>query len=351
MMSCRSTYTLGCRELLVDAASSALAAQFATSYHLLSEDANGAGLDPAPFRLRIELGSLPTASATASLAFEGSITPGGHCQLFIEGGRTLLLFPERGALVVDSQAMSAHMTIRPGEERSLVSVLGLAAIEAAAFAGGQAVVHAAALTLPGDTGMILIHAPSGVGKTTTSLALVAGGFSLESDDVAFISGDSVMKAWGMPRDLKVHRQSAAMMPWVQPMLTGSWTLENERRLPWQTLNPFRQRGQCTPRPVAALFRLLRVGSRSEIRASDRAQMLASLAADNVRSSRHGLIAMQAHRFQMLAKLSSSVPVFDLCIGQDLHQLPRLVHECTRAGLSGTSEPHLLQLTKHMPAHV
>ena len=154
----------------------------------------------------------------------------------------------------------------------------------------------------------------------------------------------------MPRDLKVHRQSVAMMPWVQPLLTGPWTDEGERRLPREKLNPFRRRGQHMPRPVAALFRLSRVASRSEIRVSDRAQMLASLAADNVRSSRQGLLPIQAHRFQMLAQMSTSVPVYDLCIGKDLHRIPGLVDDCVRNEPSRTGDAHLLQLPEHMPAN-
>jgi hypothetical protein len=354
MMPCRTAYKLGDQKLIVETTNSALVAQFANSYSELSdagrEVGTSNGVDSAPFCIKIAHGSLPIASATAVLVFEGCVMPGGHCQLFIDGERTLLMFPGRGAMHVDHHAMCAHVTLHPGEEGSLGTTLGIAAIEAAAFAGGQAMIHAAALTLPDDSGMILLHAPSGVGKTTTSLALVAGGFGLESDDAAFIHSDGVMKAWGMPRDLKVHRNSAAMMPWVQPMLTGPWNDEDERRLPRNTLNPFRRRGQHMPRPVAALFRLLRVGSRSESRVSDRAQMLASLAADNVRSSRYGLLPIQAHRFQMLAQMSTSVPVYDLCIGKDLHRLPGLVHDCVRNDPSQTGDAQLLQLTKHMPAH-
>lgn len=354
MMPCRAAYNLGDRRLIVETTNSALAEQFFNNYSELSdtgrEVGTSSGVDSAPFHLKIEHGSLPTASAAAVLVFEGRVVPGGDCQLFIDGERTLLIFPGRGAMHVDHHAMCAHVTFHPGEERSLGTTLGSAAIEAAAFAGGQAMIHAAALTLPEDSRMILLHAPSGVGKTTTSLALVAGGFGLESDDVAFIHGDGVVKAWGMPRDLKVHRKSVAMMPWVQPMLTGPWTDEDERRLPRETLNPFRRRGQHMPRPVAALFRLSRVASRSEIRVSNRSQMLASLAADNVRSSRYGLIPMQAHRFQMLARMSTSVPVYDLCIGKDLHRLPGLVADCMRNEPSRTGDAHLLQLPEHMPAH-
>jgi hypothetical protein len=354
MMPCRSAYNLGDRRLIVETTNSALAEQFANSYSELSdvdrEVGTSSGVDSAPFHLTIEHGALPTASAAAVLTFEGPVMPGGDCQLFIDGERTLLLFPGRGAMHADHHAMRAHVIFHPGEERSLGTTLGIAAIEAAAFAGGQSMIHAAALTLPEDSRMILLHAPSGVGKTTTALALVAGGFALESDDVAFIHSDGVVKAWGMPRDLKVHRKSVAMMPWVQPLLTGPWTDEGERRLPREKLNPFRRRGQHMPRPVAALFRLSRVGSRSEIRVSDRAQMLASLAADNVRSSRYGLLPIQAHRFQMLAQMSTSVPVYDLCIGKDLHRIPGLVDDCVRNEPSRTGDAHLLQLPEHMPAN-
>ena len=39
---------------------------------------------------------------------------------------------------------------------------------------------------------------------------------------------STTTGWGLPRDLKVHRNTAEMMPWLKPYLKGKWNDEGEQ---------------------------------------------------------------------------------------------------------------------------
>ena len=41
---------------------------------------------------------------------------------------------------------------------------------------------------------------------------------------------SVTTGWGLPRDLKVHRNTAEMMPWLKPYLIGKWNDEGEQAI-------------------------------------------------------------------------------------------------------------------------
>ncbi|TIT54542.1 MAG: serine kinase, partial [Mesorhizobium sp.] len=82
--------------------------------------------------------------------------------------------------------------------------------------------HTAGLTLPGRDAVVLIHAPSGTGKTTTSLALATHGFGLCSDDAMILNVGATPVAWGLPRHVKIHEKTARMIPQVAPCLGPSW---------------------------------------------------------------------------------------------------------------------------------
>lgn len=313
-------YSLGGQRLDVVTECPALADYFSASYcAMASMDVTG-----PPFTLKLSCGTLPEPGIGSQLAYDGPVLQDGHCQYFVEGDETLLIQVGKGALWASARNMTAELVVLPGEEAAIRGMLGIAAIEAAAHAGDQAMFHAAALALPDSERVVLIHAPSGMGKTTTALALLAGGYQLASDDAAFLPGSLGNLAWGLPRDLKVHRNSVVMMPWLEPLLLEGWSEEDERRLPYASLAAIGKTASPTPRPVAALFRLARSLDLSCIRPLNRAEALASLAADNVRASRVGLLPVQRHRFNALVRLAAAVPVYELCAGRDIENLPELV---------------------------
>lgn len=268
---------------------------------------------------------LPQPGAGATLAFEGQVLLDGYCQMFVDdAGKTLTVFPSGGALQLDPDARQARLTLLTEGDHALLGVLGMAALEAAAYAVDQTLLHTAVLVVPGKDEVILIHAPSGAGKTTTSLALLQGGFGLVSDDAAVLEHRCQWRAWGLPRDLKVHRNTLAMMPCLDPLLQGEWSNEGERRLPLAALRAKTWVVSPTPSPIAAVIWLNRSPEASSIAPMERAAALASLLADNVRNSRVGLLPLQHHRLQMLASLVNAVPVLELRAGPNLDRLPGLI---------------------------
>ncbi|TGV96509.1 serine kinase, partial [Mesorhizobium sp. M2D.F.Ca.ET.145.01.1.1] len=122
----------------------------------------------------------------------------------------------------------------------------------------QHMLHTAGLTLPGRDAVVLIHAPSGTGKTTTSLALATQGFGLCSDDAMILDvAGATPVAWGLPRHVKIHEKTARMIPQVAPCLGPSWDRNGEQAVSLEKLGGIVKIGTPTARPVAALLHLAR----------------------------------------------------------------------------------------------
>ncbi|OQX39048.1 MAG: hypothetical protein B0D88_09695 [Candidatus Sedimenticola endophacoides] len=276
------------------------------------------------FQIGLHYGDVPEPPGEWPLVFEGDLPIEGYCRLYQQGDKSLLQFPLRGGLVIDRGAMRAELTLAPDRIDAMGGTLGMSLIMGVADAYDQALVHAAALTLPGDGRMVLVHAPSGLGKTTLSLALLKGGYGLASDDAAFIKLGKGITAFGLPRDLKVHRKTAEMMPWVESCLVGEWNREEERRLPRDNLSVLGRFEPPVPRPVAGLCRLSRHNGPSDIRELGQADLLSSLAGDNLRVGRGGLPPRERRQFALFARLVGAVPIFELRMGSDLGRIPALL---------------------------
>ncbi|TGT17875.1 serine kinase, partial [Mesorhizobium sp. M3A.F.Ca.ET.174.01.1.1] len=115
-----------------------------------------------------------------------------------DGSTVHLVFPARQTVAINDDERWATLRVRPGAKAAWTP--SMLVLDAALDAGGQHMLHTAGLTLPGRDALVLIHAPSGTGKSTTSLALASQGFGLCSDDVMILSAKAgEVTAWGMPR--------------------------------------------------------------------------------------------------------------------------------------------------------
>jgi hypothetical protein len=309
------SYDLGGHRLKVTSSSEELRNHFDRDFGQLRSAANG----PQGFMLDLVEGALPEPPASLRLVFEGPLRTEGCCRFFASEQESFLLLPGCCTLEIDRHESRGRITIAPGHAERIHGAVGIAAVEAAADDAGQAMLHAAALTLPDDRRCVLIHAPSGTGKTTTALALVHAGYGLCSDDAVFVGAESIgFSAWGFPSDLKVHRNTLSLMPWLAPFLADGWDNEGEQPLSRTALASLGRVEDYEPCPVAGLFRLSRAsGEETEIAPVRRADVLASLAADNVRTGLTGLVPLQKRRFDMLARLTAAVPVHEIRAGRNL----------------------------------
>jgi hypothetical protein len=273
--------------------------------------------EPA-FTLTVREGIPEPIPASASIVYEGPIFWEGNCIYAEKDARLHLSFPDRLSLTIDPSRKAAEIVVAPDSISRVGATAGMLALDAAIDASGQFMLHAAGLTLPDSEAQVLVFAQSGTGKTTTSLALAGSGFGLCTDDSMVIRLDgSSTTGWGLPRDLKVHRNTAEMMPWLKPYLNGKWNDEGEQPVTRATLAERIRVERTARRPVAAIFFLQRGnGTKSAAAPLSRTDTLVSLAADNVRTGRTGLLASHSRRFASLAGLASSVPTFTVAVGSD-----------------------------------
>lgn len=249
--------------------------------------------------------------------YEGPILDEGEAQFWQGPDARVLVFPGIISLSLSDKAREASIIVAPGAEERIVMTCGQLALQAALLAANQFLVHAAGLTLP-DGRVALIFGKSGAGKTTSTLALAAGGLGLCSDDAMAcnVSGERPT-AWGMPRSLKVHRRTAQMLPWVQPLLSGEWSAEDERPVALAALRTTVSVESIAAREIAALFILERSGeATSRCEPVNRAEVLALAAADNVRSTRAGVPAGERELFKRLGELVRAVPTYRLSAGSN-----------------------------------
>jgi hypothetical protein len=273
--------------------------------------------EPA-FRLVLRYGTPADVPEGAQIICDDAAHEGGECRFAKIGDDLYLLFPGVVSLRLDGGERCAELVVAPGCEDRINTTAGIHAIDAAISAGGQYLIHSAGLTLPGGGASILVYGPSGTGKTTTALALAGAGFGLASDDaMVFRMNDAGASAWGLPRDLKVHRQTCAMLPWLEPLVTAEWDEAGEQVLLRGRLHEVIAIERAKPAPIVALCHLVRGNDQAcVVKPLSRTDALAALVADNLRAGRTGLLPAGKRLFDALASLVSRVPAMEIHPGND-----------------------------------
>lgn len=304
-------YDLGPTRVRVDAECSLLLDGFEW---FLGERGSGSPMADHTFAIALRTGVPEPIPAGAETLYDGPLHAEGRCVFSRKGPLYFMAFPGETRMVIDQRARRADAVISPDHhERAHGSIVPIA-IEFALDIEDQQVVHAAGLSLPGQDGMILVSAPSGTGKTTSALALARSGLSLAADDVMVLrrAGSRIL-AWGLPRALHIHRETAGLLPWLT--LPTQWNDDGEQAVPRSAL---RQVLALEDRelPVSRLF-LLRRGEGLAIEPMTKADALSALMADNVRGSTAGITPLQQRRLEMLADLVRTVPSYCMTVPHGL----------------------------------
>ncbi|MEN0000334.1 MAG: hypothetical protein AAF940_05565, partial [Pseudomonadota bacterium] len=193
------------------------------------------------------------------------------------------------------------------------------ALEHALEVAKTSLIHAAGLILDDGQGMILLHAPSGTGKSTTALALSMSGAKLAADDctaVTFLPGDNQPKAWGLPRSAKVHERSFDMLPALREhmdlgdlVFQGGEAMVDKARM---TAAGFAIRQQSLL-PVAAVVNLRadHEATICSIKAQEPFDALHALMEDNLAVGKSGLDAVQELRLDVLSQLVGHTPCLEV----------------------------------------
>jgi len=281
------------------------------------------------FTLAIARGQPPSPPAEAHVLFKGSVPEAEICILSSHGDRRWFFIPNRISLEYSISERSAQMVAAPGYEWFTGATAAIQAIYAALCATGQALVHAAALSVPGINEGFILFAPSGAGKTTTALALAVQGFGLLTDDAAVVTDRPTAKSrvsvWGLPRPPKVHRRTAEMLPMIGRLLGSKWNSEGEQSVSKNALKSVIDFIPGRSFPLSALILLgNRVVGEHRLEPMRKADLLIHLAKDNISRSPLGVLNDDLERFQRFVGLVASMPAYRLNVGSDLSTLGRTI---------------------------
>jgi hypothetical protein len=330
MAECRVTYDFCGAGLILEAEEAATAETFARGFGGFLSDPSKDFARP-PFHLCIG-GGQPFGAARPPLVWSGAFPEGGSGRLF--EGQDRCVLDVTGACVVDIEPGLRRATVRleAGGMRRFMGSASMLVLDFVLLAGGQHLVHAACLTRPAPGGAILVCGPSGGGKTTTSIALARGGFGLVTDDASVLDFErDLVRVWGLPRALKVHRHSVALMPWLRPFM-GEWGDSEEQGVPLREIATHVRIVRPSPEPLEAIILL---GSRSagehRLAPLSKREALIEIAADNVAWFESGAPQRSATLFDALARAVAAAPTCRLHAGADLDALPAFLERA----LAGT----------------
>ncbi len=279
------------------------------------------------FRVRIrETDRLPDAP-DFPMTWEGIMSDGFAGRIYESDDAAFLIVEDKVAALLAHAEGRAEVYTKPGSEREFFVSASIPIVDSALAIENQHLVHAGCLVGERSGKAILICAHSGAGKTTTSIALARRGFALMTDDASVIvPGNGQPRVWALPRDLKVHRKTAELLPWIGP-LADVWDANGEQGIPVAALRD--RMAVIDPEPVE-LGAIVLLGTRSaaghSLSPMSKPEMLVALAHDNVAQRTAGMTAKARHQFDVLADVVSRVPGFMLNAGEELDTLPELMQQ-------------------------
>jgi hypothetical protein len=255
--------------------------------------------------------------------FEGPLPEGLHSMMIESGQERAFIVPEHFAMIFRRAARTSEIRFIPGREEGLGRTAALWMLADMLAACGHALLHGALLVDPAIQQSVAVFAPSGTGKTTTVLALARSGYQLAGDDALVLSEDgNGCELWALPRKLKVGWQTAALLPWLAPVLAETWTgVEQEIEL--NALAPVVTLATPQPRPVKLVIVLMQPNdSAHAVTSINKPDALVRIATDNIRLFPDGIDSDNASALAALTRLVATTRVIALSVGPDPASLSR-----------------------------
>lgn len=274
------------------------------------------------FRIVVRVGALPLMPDDARILHSGPIWDEPRAIYAVRGQTRFFLLPDKGHLKIEPSEAVATITVTPEQTDCLPGLCTMHAIDAALEATGQFLLHGAALTLPDRSGGIFLHAASGTGKTTTTLRLAFDGMGIFTDDVAVIRRSITSpEIWGLPRDLKVHKNTAALDPEFAQLVDGDWDRNGEQAVGRDRLVSAGVRVETArPVPLKAFIHLVRDAATqlepTSVKPISRTEALYAVAQDNVRGSDKGVPDFQRSRLSGIAEIIREIVTLECRVGYD-----------------------------------
>jgi hypothetical protein len=269
----------------------------------------------------------PALPKSMPRTWSGRLAEGVQAAIHEDEARSLLDMGEAGWLLIDHERAQAE-AVMPSGSCEAFSMTPLSRVLAAALeAKGRQIVHGASLGRPDGAGAVLICAPSGYGKTTTTLALARSGWRMFGDDLAIFipAGDGPPLIGGLPNRLRIHRNTLALLPWLGP-LPDNWNAAGEQAV---TIDSLAGRIDVVRAKPALLSAIVMIGPRAanhRVRPMSRAEALVMLAKDNVSYTAHNVRPWHQRQYAAFADAIRKCPVFELNAGPALDSLGGVLGE-------------------------
>ncbi len=260
------------------------------------------------------------------LTWDGTLPEGHRSKIYESDDEAVQYVEDSVRLHINHATGHSQAQLLPGAFRYFHLLSIFLVVTSAMARNGLHLLHAACLTHEASGRDLLIFVKSGGGKTTTSLSLAHQGFTLSTDDASvLIGGTYPPQVWGIPRDMKVHFNTARLLPWLGDF-ADEWNEFDEQAVPLTQLNGLI--GMVDrPRPNE-LGAIVFLGERSAgdhvLRSMPKGEALVAIAHDNVAWRPAGMTTRAQTRFSALADMVASVPTFELSAGEDLDALPAVI---------------------------
>jgi hypothetical protein len=255
--------------------------------------------------------------------FEGPLPEGLLSVMVKNGDERMLVVPGHFSMSFRRTARTTEIRYVPGKESGLGGTAAFWMLDDLLSAHGRHLLHGALLVDPATDRSIALFAPSGTGKSTTALALARAGFCLCGDDALVLDAhEDRCGLWAIPRKIKVHRRTAALLPWLGPLLSDSW-INDEQAFELGALSPLVTIAAPRQRQAGLVIALMPPNeSGHAATAIARPDALAAIASDNLRIAPGGVDADNAATLAALARLVANTPVIALSVGPDPGSLSR-----------------------------
>jgi hypothetical protein len=267
----------------------------------------------------------------------GELIDGTYAEVSRAGDHQQFRIPGKLSIVDRRGEPVTRVEVLAGADRPFRGMAAAVLLDTVLRGHGLLTIHAASLMPPGRDELLLLFAPSGYGKTTTSLALAISGYAHLGDDMVVLRQEAgSILAWGMPRSLKVQRRTAAMFPEVAPYLGAFGGPEDEAPLTRDALAAMMTLpdAQLSYKTAAIVV----VGPRSEgaarVTRMSKADALSVILTDNIGVFSDGVPETQQQLFRLLTRLVSTTPIFQLDAGSE----PRSIAPAFDAALGIMREP-------------
>ncbi len=252
----------------------------------------------------------------ARIVWDGPLPEGLPATLYDDGEGRIFVAPGHFRIAQQRGRRATDIAVAPAGWKSISGSAVFWMLDRVLLEFDHHLLHGACLLRPDRSGAIALFAPSGTGKTTTALALARAGLALAGDDALVLRNtDAGPLLWGIPRKLRVHRKTAAMMPWLAPSLV-----------------PFTQDEQSVTREavagaidIAAPVRCPAIGAimlrmpnadGNRIDAISKVDAVSHITTDNVRRAPGGVEAGAVASFAAIARFVARTPVIALSVGPD-----------------------------------